>query len=78
MSQPNVERVIGMLATDESLRRQFIADPRATVKGMVEGGMELTHCEQWSIVSLDPRDLASFAAAIDARLQKTDLHGSST
>ena len=73
MSQPNVERVIGILATDESLRRQFIEDPRVVVRTMVERGMELTHCEQWALASLDPRDLSRFADAIDARLQKSDL-----
>jgi len=75
MSQPNVERVIGILATDESLRRQFIEDPRVVVRTMVERGMELTSCEQWALASLDPRDLSRFADAIDARLQKSDLGG---
>ena len=73
MSQPNVERVIGILATDESLRRQFISDPGAVMRVMVQRGMELTSCEQWALAAIDPRDLARFAETIDARLQKSDL-----
>jgi hypothetical protein len=75
MSQPNVERVIGILATDESLRREFIRNPRVALELMKDRGMELTECEQWAIATLDPNDLARFAAAVDARLQKSDLHG---
>jgi hypothetical protein len=78
MSQINVERVIGLLATDEALRRQFRADPLAALAEMVEGGMELTSSEFRSLASLNPRELARFAHAIDSRLQKSDLHGSAT
>ena len=73
MSQPCVERVIGLLATDEALRRRFSADPRRALDEMIERGIELTACEQYSLASLDPHDLARFADAIDARLQKSDL-----
>ena len=34
MSQTNVERVIGILATDEAIRRRFTQDPRATLREM--------------------------------------------
>lgn len=73
MSQPYVERIIGVLATDEAVRRRFITDPRATLLELAERGMELNHCELASLASLDPHELARFAQAIDARLQKTDL-----
>ena len=73
MSQSCVERVIGLLATDEALRRQFTANPRATLVEMVERGMELTPCELRSIASLNPYELARFAEVIDSRLQKIDL-----
>ena len=73
MSQPNVERIIGVLVTDEALRRQFVADPEATLKGLVERGVELTGCEQRALACTDPVQLARFAEAIDARLQKSDL-----
>ena len=73
MSQQCVERVIGLLVTDEALRHRFMRDPRATVREMIERGLELTHCEQWALASLDASELSRFADAIDARLQKTDL-----
>lgn len=73
MSQAYVERVIGLLATDESLRRRFAEDPRATLQQLVDGGVELNGCERHALVSLDPVQLKRFAAAIDARLQKADL-----
>jgi hypothetical protein len=62
-----------VLATDEALRRRFIAKPKAALLELSERGMELTPCELGSLVSLDPLELARFAEAIDARLQKTDL-----
>jgi len=73
MSQSHVERVIGLLATDEALRRQFEADPRATLQLLKESGVELNWCEHQALSSLDPDQLTRFAAAIDARLQKADL-----
>ncbi|HZE19904.1 MAG TPA: Os1348 family NHLP clan protein [Candidatus Angelobacter sp.] len=73
MSQLYVERIIGVLATDEALRSRFIANPKATLLELAGRGMELTACELGSLVSLDPKELARFAQAIDARLQKADL-----
>ncbi|TMQ70330.1 MAG: hypothetical protein E6K81_12875 [Candidatus Eisenbacteria bacterium] len=73
MSQAYVERVIGLLATDEALRRRFVADPRGTLQQLVEGGVQLNGCERHALASLDPDQLKRFAAAIDARLQKADL-----
>jgi len=75
MSQVNVERVIGLLATDEVVRRRFTQDPRAWLAEMTERGMELNACERWSLVHLDPEELARFARAIGPRLQKADLNG---
>ncbi len=73
MSQSCVERVIGLLATDEALRREFTADPRTALLAMVSEGMELTPCEMRSLASLNPYELARFAQVIDGRLQKIDL-----
>lgn len=73
MSQSNVERVIGLLATDEALRRRFTMDPRAALIEMVGRGMELNPCELASLTELDPKELARFARAIDDRLQRSDL-----
>jgi hypothetical protein len=75
MSQPNVERLIGLLATDEQLRRQFLQNPRSVLSQMAARGMELNPCETRSLLALDPRELERFAAAIDPRLQKSEPAG---
>ena len=75
MSQVNVERVIGLLVTDEALRRKFEKEPEAVIAAMVEKGMELTECERWALSRVDPRELKRFAQVVDPRLQKCDLHG---
>ncbi len=75
MSQRNVERVIGRLATDEALRRRFAEDPGATLEGLTEGGLELTSCERLALATIDLRLLALFANALDPRIQKSDLRG---
>ena len=77
MSQVNVERLIGLLATDEAVRDRFMKDPRALLQEMTQRGMELNECERWSLLRLDPEELARFARAIGPRLQKTDLGGGS-
>jgi hypothetical protein len=78
MSQSNVERVIGILATDEGLRRDFAHDPQDALRRMRDGGVDLTSAEMRALAMLDPRDLARFADAIDPRLQKSDLEGGCT
>jgi hypothetical protein len=75
MSQSSVERVIGVLATDEAFRSSFAEDPHAAIRYATERGLELTPCERRALVRLDPQELDRFAASIDARLQKTDLRG---
>ena len=75
MSQRCVERVIGVLATDESLRLKFRSDPRAVLRELLAKGMELTHCEQWALAHLDPEALSRFADVIDGRLQRVSLDG---
>lgn len=76
MSQRNVERIIGRLVTDEGFRRRFASGPEAALLSLSECGVELTHCEIQALVSIDPRQLESFADSIDPRLQKSDLQGS--
>ena len=49
MSQVNVERVIGVLATDEKLRRLFTRDPKSALLEMVRKGMDLNATELWSL-----------------------------
>ncbi len=75
MSQVNVERVIGRLATDEMARRHFSRNPREALRMMRENGVDLTPSECRSLAALDPGELNRFAGAIDPRLQKTDLEG---
>ena len=38
MSQRNVERVIGLLVTDEGLRHRFLADPKGTLDSLIADG----------------------------------------
>jgi len=73
MSQSNVERVVGLLVTDEAMRRRFATNPQATLQHLCEGGFGLTWCERHALASIDPHQLARFAAAIDPRLLKADL-----
>jgi hypothetical protein len=73
MSQSHVERIIGLLATDEALRNQFTENPSETLEELIERGMELNPCERGSLAALSPTELARFAQVIDARLQKIDL-----
>jgi len=77
MSQRCVERIIGLLATDASLRMHFRKDARATLQRLMDQGVELNECEIASLANLDPREIARFARSIDARLQKVDLSGGS-
>jgi hypothetical protein len=75
MSQVNVERVIGLLATDEGLRRRFLKNPHSALREMIEKGMDLNACEMGSLMALDTRELMRFARAIDPRLQRIDVGG---
>jgi hypothetical protein len=75
MSQVNVERVIGTLATDEGLRRRFTRNPHAALLEMVERGLELTACELHSLAKMDPAELVRFAHALGPRLQRAELRG---
>lgn len=75
MSQMHVERVIGLLVTDEALRRRFTTDPRATLQELLEQGIELNDCERYALTRMDPVQLRRFAEAIDARIQRADLKG---
>ena len=75
MSQRNVERVIGRLVTDESLRRRFAQDPQGTLAELAACGVELTSCELAALEALDARQVERFALTLDPRLQKMDLCG---
>jgi len=75
MSQSCVERVIGLLVTDEGLRRRFSRNHRAALEELALRGMVLTESELDALSGLDSDTLSSFALVIDARLQKADLQG---
>jgi hypothetical protein len=76
VSQRNVERVLGRLATDEAFRRRFAADPGTVLQEMARCcGGELNECEVEALSALDPEALAAFAEALDPRIQKSDLKG---
>ena len=75
MSQKNVERLIGRLATSEALRREFFADPRAQMQALVASGLELTAFEQRALLALDPEALDRFAETIAPCLQHGDMCG---
>ncbi len=73
MSQRCVERIIGLLATDEGMRRRFFEDPRGTLQELLDRGLELNDCELRSLAALAPGELARFAQSIDPRLQRIDV-----
>jgi putative modified peptide len=70
MSQGNVERVIGRLATDEAFRRRFTESPAAAIHELLAGGMELTCTEVMALSGIDAALVERIANAIDPRLQK--------
>jgi hypothetical protein len=76
MSQANVERIVGRLATDEDFRREFRAGPARVVRSLAERGLELTRAEAASLAALDPLEFDRFADALDPRLQKASLRAS--
>jgi hypothetical protein len=78
MSQRYVERIIGLLATDEALRQEFTKNPKETLLKLSERGMELSSCELGSLATLDPEELKRFAQILDSRLQKADLQRGET
>lgn len=75
MSQSHVERVIGLLVTDEALRSSFRKDPVATLQVLAQQGVELTDSERWALTGIDARQLTRFAGSISTRLQRADLKG---
>lgn len=73
MSQANVERIVGRLATDEDFRREFRAGPARVVRALAERGLELTPTEVTTLTALDPVAFDRFADALGPRLQKASL-----
>lgn len=73
MSQANVEKIVGRLATDEDFRRDFHANPERVVCSLADRGVELTRAEIDALVTLDPSTFDRFADSLDPRLQKASL-----
>ena len=73
MSQRNVERIVGLLATDESLRNRFKADRVAVIEELVASGLELGAVERAALLGLDCGACERFAQALDPRIQKVCL-----
>jgi hypothetical protein len=73
MSHRSVETIIGKLATDEGLRRRFLADAPAVLDELRGQGWELSPIETGALAALDRTAITAFADAIDRRLQKVDL-----
>ena len=70
MSQRNVERIVGLLATDEGLRSRFKADRVAVIEELVASGLELGAVERAALLGLDFTACERFAEALDPRIQK--------
>lgn len=73
MTQRAVERLVGMLVTDEALRHEFLSNPRATIEGLVLSGWDLHEHERAALESLDGRELDRFATSLDPRILKAAL-----
>ena len=70
MSQKSVEILIGRLATDETLRSRYLADPAATLRSLSEAGIVLNAGEVEALLEMRPEVWVALAAAIHPRLQK--------
>jgi hypothetical protein len=75
VSQRNVEWIVGRLVTDEGFRHRFWSDAGRTLAELAEEGCELNSCERRALLGISPQAAERFAAAIDPRIQKSDLRG---
>ena len=75
MSQSNVERIVGRLVTDEAFRRSFWENAGRALEELVASGCELNSCERRVLASMTREPVEKLAAAIDPRIQKSDLCG---
>ena len=73
MAQRIVEVVIGRLITDDEFRTEFFADPKGTLSGLSERGLELTPIEVAALMATDPALWEHAAERVDPRLQKASL-----
>ena len=73
MSQRNVEKVVGRLATDEGFRIRFQADREAVIEELVASGVELGAVERRALLDIDFAACERFAEALDPSIQKICL-----
>jgi len=73
MSQKSVEIVIGRLATDETLRARFLADPAGTLLSFCEAGLDLNPAEIDALLEMPTECWTVAAAWVHPRLQKIAL-----
>jgi hypothetical protein len=67
-----VETVIGRLATDPRLLRQFLENPSGTLAELCSQGLELSAIELDGLASTDATAIRTFANAIDRRIRRAD------
>jgi hypothetical protein len=72
MSHRNVEILIGRLATDPRLRRQFEGGPLTLLHELVTQGYELSTIEIDALATIDRDAIRLFAGTLDPRLRKVD------
>jgi hypothetical protein len=75
MSQKCVEVVIGRLATDETLRTQFLADPARTLDCLREAGVDLNPGEIAALLEMPLEAWPAMADWVHPRLQKIAMAG---
>jgi hypothetical protein len=74
MSHRHVETLIGRLATDPKLRRQFEDGPEALLHELVTQGCELSPIEIAALAAIDQHSIRTFAGSLDPRLRRVDHH----
>jgi hypothetical protein len=72
VSHRNVETVLGRLATDPRLRRQFFANPSGALAELCSHGLELSAIELDALASTEAAAIHMFANAIDPRIRRAD------
>jgi hypothetical protein len=73
MSQKSIEIVIGRLASDETLRLRFFADPAGTLQYLRENGLDLNPVEIEALLEMPSESWAVMASWVHPRLQKIAL-----
>ena len=74
MSQKTIQWLIGLLLTDEEMRRRFLKDPLGFVNALRNDGFALTNTEIEALIETDAAMWSQAADRIDSRLQRSSLH----